>query len=193
MTDFPRDSFIEEIKDSEPEFKKATVDYIDTLTKKQVPVIFSLKHLAEYLGLDYKDLGKLVRCRDGYYSYYLIKKKRGGKRRIVVPYNNLKRIQRWILDNILEKETVHPCCKGFVKGSNTMGNAQVHVGKKYIRKFDLKDFFESINVRRVYSVFRKIGYSPAVSYDLASLCTIRITDEKYDAMQPFKKQSGGQV
>lgn len=62
-----------------------------------------------------------------------------------MPYNNLKRIQRWILDKILAKETVHPCCKGFVGGCNTLGNAQVHVGKKYIRKFDMKDFFESIN------------------------------------------------
>lgn len=48
-------------------------------------------------------------------------------------------------------------------------------------------------MRRVYSVFRKIGYSPAVSYDLASLCIIRITDEKYDAMQPFKKKCFGHL
>lgn len=188
MSDFPRNSFLEAIKDCQPDFQRVTVDYIDKLTPKQVPVVFSLKHLAEHLGVAYEDLDNLLRSKDGYYSYYLIKKKSGGKRRIVVPYSNLKRIQRWILDNILEKETVHPCCKGFIKGSNTLSNAKAHVGKKYIRKFDLKDFFESIDVRRVYSVFRGIGYSPAVSHDLASLCTIRITDEKYNAMLPFKKQ-----
>lgn len=187
MTDFPRDSFLEATKDCQPDFQRVTVEYIDKLTKGKVPVIFSLKHLAEQLGIDYNALRDLIRNRDGYYSYYLIKKKSGGKRRIVVPYDNLKRIQRWILDNILEKQTVHPCCKGFIKGSNTLGNAKFHVGKKYIRKFDMKDFFESIDVRRVYGLFREIGYSPAVSYDLASLCTIRISDGKYDAMPPYKK------
>ena len=94
MKDFPRDSFIEAIKDCQPEFKQKTVEYIDRLNNKQVPVIFSLKHLAEYLGTDYFDMCKLIRYRDGYYSYFLIKKKNGGKRRIVVPYNNLKMIQR---------------------------------------------------------------------------------------------------
>lgn len=193
MTDFPRDSFIEAIKDSKPDYQRVTIDYIDALTKKQFPVIFSLKHLSELLGTSYKDLCYLIRFRDGYYSYHLIKKRSGGKRRIVVPYNNLKRIQRWILDEILAKEAVHPCCKGFIKGSNTLGNAKVHVGKKYIRKFDLKDFFESIDVRRVYGIFREIGYSPAVSYDLASLCTIIISNEKYEAMSPSKKQWFGHL
>lgn len=191
MTDFPRDSFIEIIKSSQHEFKRVTVDYIDRLNKKHVPVIFSLKHLAELLSVDYIDLCDLIRCRDGYYSYFLIKKRSGGKRRIVVPYQNLKKIQRWILDEILAKEGVHPCCKGFIKGGNTLSNAKAHVGKMYIRKFDLKDFFESIDVRRVYGVFREIGYSPAVSYDLASLCTIRISDEKYKAMPPLKKHYFG--
>lgn len=187
MTDFSRDSFIEAIKDSKPDYQRVTIDYIDALTRKQMPVIFSLKHLAELLGINYKDLCYLIRFRDGYYSYHLIKKRSGGKRRIVVPYDNLKRIQRWILDEILAKQAAHPCCKGFIKGSNILGNAKVHVGKKYIKKFDLKDFFESIDVRRVYGIFRGIGYSPAVSFDLASLCTIRISDEKYRAMSPSKK------
>lgn len=187
MTDFPRDSFLQSIKDSRPEFKKATVEYIDALQKKNMPVIFSTKHLAILLGMEFTELTYLIRYRDGYYSYYLVKKRSGGKRRIVVPYQNLKRIQRWILAEILSKVAVHPQCKGFVKGSRTLDNAQPHVGKKYIKKFDLKDFFENIDVRRVYRVFREIGYSPAVSYDLASLCTISISDEKFNAMSKYKQ------
>lgn len=94
MTDFPRDSFLQSIKDSRPEFKKATVEYIDALQKKNMPVIFSTKHLAILLGMEFTELTYLIRYRDGYYSYYLVKKRSGGKRRIVVPYQNLKRIQR---------------------------------------------------------------------------------------------------
>ena len=193
MTDFPRDSFIETIKGSQPDFQRVTVDYIDRLNNEHVPVIFSLKHLAGQLNINYIELRHLIQFRDGYYSYYLVKKRSGGKRRIVVPYNNLKKIQRWILDEILAKENVHHCCKGFVKGGSTLNNAKAHIGKKYIRKFDLKDFFESIDVRRVYGIFREIGYSPAVSYDLASLCTIKICDEKYEAMPSFKKHWFGHL
>lgn len=185
--DFPRDSFVEKIKDSTPEFKKATLNYIDVLQQKQMPVIFSAKHLAIWFGLNEFDLVYVLQHRDGYYAYFLIKKRSGGKRRIVVPYENIKRMQRWILTEILQKVEVHRQCKGFIKGGSTIDNARPHVGKKYIKKFDLKDFFESIDVRRVYGVFREIGYSPAVSYDLASLCTINISEEKYKAMEAYQK------
>lgn len=77
MTDFPRDSFLEATKDCQLDFQRVTVEYIDRLSKENVPVVFSLKHLAEHLGIDYIALRDLVRDRDGYYSYYLIKKKEG--------------------------------------------------------------------------------------------------------------------
>jgi retron-type reverse transcriptase len=186
--EFPRDSFLSLIKDSPEEYKKATIDYADCLLSQGLPVIFSLKHLGVLLNVEYKEMCSLVHCTDGFYAYFLIKKRRGGYRRIVVPYENLKRIQRWILCHILSKVPVHQQCIGFVKGKNTLNNAKPHVGKEYIRKFDFKDFFESMNARQVYYVFRNVGYSPSVSHCLASLCTLKIGDNKYDYLQPYQKK-----
>jgi retron-type reverse transcriptase len=128
-----------------------------------------------------------VNSIDWHYAYYTIRKKRGGKRRIVVPHENLKNIQRWILMEILEKSSVNSACKGFVKQRGIVDNAKPHVGKKFIRKFDLKDFFESIDVRRIYGIFHELGYSEAVSHDLATLCTIKISDQRYDNLDENKK------
>lgn len=185
--EFPRDSFLTLINNSPDEYKQVTINYADELIAKELPVIFSLKHLAVILNIEYVEMCRLVYFSYSFYAYFLIKKKSGGFRRIVVPYNNLKFIQRWILDNILAKVPVHQQCTGFVKGKNTMDNANPHVGKKFIRKFDFKNFFESINAKQVYYVFRNLGYSPSVSHCLASLCTIKIDDNKYKYMAPYKQ------
>lgn len=178
--EYPRDLLIKEIEKAEKDYQSAVIRYVDALTSHDLPVIFSLKNLSFILDMEYCDLMKIVRGIDGYYAYYTIKKKRGGYRRIVVPYQNLKVVQRWILKEILEKGKVHSACKGFVKQRGIVDNAKPHIGKAYIRKFDLKNFFESINIRRVYGLFREFGYSKAVSYDLATLCTIKISDEKFE-------------
>lgn len=74
----------------------------------------------------------------------------------------MKKIQRWILEEILGKTSVHDACKEFVKQRGIVDNARPHVGKKFIRKFDLKDFFKSIDVRRVYGIFQELGYSKSL-------------------------------
>lgn len=172
-----------QLEDSDPIYRTCVIDYVKNLQEQDLPVIFSTKHLAGLFAIEYSDFIKLLSCIDGYYAFFLIKKRRGGKRRIVVPYQNLQRIQRWILHEILEKVPVHPSCKGFIKGGSTLKNAKPHVGKMFIRKFDLKDFFESINVKRVYWIFRDLGYSPAVSHDLATLCTLKLGAFKYNNIE----------
>lgn len=187
--EFPRDIFIQQLEGSTPEYRSAIIHYTDKLLANNLPVIYSLKHFAGIVGIEESELYKIMANIDGYYAFFTIKKKHGKKRRrIVVPYQNLKRIQRWILHEILDKVAVHPQCKGFVAGSSTLENAKPHVGMKYIRKFDFKDFFESINVKRVYGLFREIGYSPAVSHDLASLCTLKLSDYKYESMPCYRQR-----
>ncbi len=75
-----------------------------------------------------------------------------------------------------------------MKGGNTLQNALPHLGKKYLRKFDFKDFFESISTERVYGLFYEFGYSPAVSHDLAALCTLKLSDYKYISLKGYKQR-----
>lgn len=186
--DFPRDSFIQQLDGCNPQFRSTIIEYTDNLIKKELPVLYSLKHFAGIIGIEYSELNSVINNIDGYYAYFTIKKKHSKKRRrIVVPYQNLKRIQRWILHEILDKIPVHPQCKGFVKGGSTYQNASPHVGMSFIRKFDFKDFFESITVQRVYGLFLEIGYSPAVSHDLAALCTLKLEEKKYQSLKGYKQ------
>lgn len=176
-----------------PEFVKSAIDYAENLQRKGLPVIFSTKHLAHLLGVEYTVLSKLILCRYGYYKYYLISKKSGGKRRIIVPYNNLKKIQRWINKFILQKVHVEEYITGFVPKRSIVSNARIHQQAKYISKYDMADFFESINERRVFGVFYGLGYAKNLSVDLAKLCTTLIpeyknynmTDEESHEFQPL--------
>lgn len=169
------------------EYKDAIISYADNLLNKNLPVIFSLKHFSIIMDIDYLELLRIINNTDYYYAYYTIKKRQGGKRKIIAPFSNLKRIQTWILHKILYKIPLNAHCKGFVKGCSILDNALPHKGKQYIRKFDLKDFFESITVNRVYGIFKSIGYSPAVSHCLASLCTLEISKYKFFSLGKHQK------
>ncbi len=99
----------------------------------------------EYLGLSRNDLEKIDISRS--YLTYFIKKSDGKRvRRIDAPLPNLKAIQKIILKKLLYRYRAHDIAHGFVTGRSPKTNAEKHVGKKYIIKLDIKDFFPSINI-----------------------------------------------
>ncbi|MEW6617630.1 MAG: reverse transcriptase family protein [Patescibacteria group bacterium] len=74
-----------------------------------------------------------------------------------------------LLSKIYEpSDVVH----GFVSGRNICSNAKQHLAKNVVFCFDIKDFFEFINIESVVDVFSKFGFSKEVSRDLAVLCTL---------------------
>jgi len=88
------------------------------------------------------------------YQAFQIRKRNGHKRQIESPNRELKGIQAWILENILEKYDLNDSVHGFRKHHSIKTNATPHIGKKYILNLDIKDFFPSINWQMVYEVFR---------------------------------------
>lgn len=127
---------------------------------------FSLEtHLSK--GLIYR----LSRFADRHYFTYKIPKKNGGERIISQPNTELKALQVWILRNILNKLIVSASCKGFEKNTNIYDNAEPHIGALAVMCLDIDDFFPSIKVNQVWSVFRAAGYNPRVASILASICT----------------------
>lgn len=182
---FPRNDFIFQVKKDghSDAFLKETLAYAAILDGKGLPVIFDRRHLAFMFDIDSNDLHRLVNHVSGYYKYFAIKKRRGGLRRIMSPYHNLRMIQEWIKKYILDKIEMPKCVTAFAKGRNTFLNAKIHEGKKFVLKVDIKNFFESIDVRRVYYIFLKIGYDKSVASCLASLTTALIDDNKYDNLK----------
>lgn len=155
-----------------PELRSQYIEYARGILAHRVPVIFEFGDLAELLGRTTGYLAFAVNAPRSHYRIFDIPKRRGGKRRIAAPYPALLDCQRWINSNILGKCRLHRCCHGFNPKKSIKTNALVHVGQDEILKIDIRDFFPSIKIERVISVFRNFGYSPDVSFYLASLCCL---------------------
>jgi len=187
---FPRNLFIKNARREgrSEEYLNKTLEYIDDLSQKNLPVIFSLKHFAQLIGQDFWFVKRLIICRKQYYSYYLIRKKKNGFRRIIAPHKPIKFLQDWIKINILDKTTVSNLATGFIKGKSILDNAKAHQNSEVILNLDLKNFFETINERRVYGIFHSLGYSKNLSVEFAKICTTSISDDKFENLSDFEKE-----
>lgn len=147
-------------------------EYNNRLRENNVPIIYNLRHLRQLLGIHKSAQDRLFgnKKRNSYRIFY-IPKKSGGFRKIEAPSDELKSIQLWIKENILDKFSVSQYAKGFVKGTSIYDNAIQHVKKELVVNIDLKDFFPSIQYREIYKIFKYIGYTDSVSKLLTNLCT----------------------
>lgn len=153
--------------------------YSDLLVSKGLPVIYSLPHLCLLAGVDIERIINITESdRIIYYKRFKLKKKRGGFRVIQTPNDELKYLQRWILKNILEKVPSHKSCKGFDKNTSIKQNADTHLKSEALLKLDLLRFYDSINERRIYGIFKSLGYHPNLAVSLAKICTI-VPDEMF--------------
>ena len=107
-----------------------------------------------------------------YIQFQIPKKKKGEFRTITAPNKGLKCIQRCLNAMLLRQFAPHPAANGFVPGKSIVDKARVHVGQKYIYNIDLKDFFPSVTIGRVFACLQL----PPFKYDretaslIADLC-----------------------
>lgn len=146
------------------------LEYVRVLNKNNVPVIFEFEHLSKLLGLKRRVLAKMINSPDSFYRTFRIPKYRGGFREIDAPYPSLLSAQRWIYQNILKQQLVHSSAHGFVPEKSIITNAKQHIGKKAFLKIDLKEFFPSITINWIITVFKELGYADNLAYYLAALC-----------------------
>jgi RNA-directed DNA polymerase len=143
----------------------------------ELPPIFTLRHLAHLSGANYGVLRLMVRRKlENPYRVFQIRKRasRPNERRfrvICVPSPDLRRVQRWIVENVLATMAPHPASVAYSKGDKLIEAAEVHCGCRWLIKLDIHNFFESISEIAVYRVFRSFGYQPLVAFELARLCT----------------------
>ena len=94
------------------------------------------------------------------YIKFEIPKKSGGKREILAPNRELKKIQTRLATLLSEcymelySET-NRYSNGFLKGKSIVTNAQRHKNKKYVLNTDLENFFSSFTFGRVRNYFIK--------------------------------------
>ncbi|MGE6764067.1 reverse transcriptase family protein [Corallococcus interemptor] len=140
-----------------------------------LPTLNTADDLAKALGLSVSKLRGFAFHRDvdtgSNYVSWSIPKRTGGERTITSPKPELKQAQRWVLSNVVERLPVHGAAHGFVAGRSILTNALAHRGADVLVKVDLKDFFPSVNWRRVKGLLRKGGLPENTSTLLALMST----------------------
>jgi len=100
-----------------------------------------------------------------------IPKRTGGTRRLLVPDDRTKQLQRVILHRLLAKLRAHHAAMGFEEGRSIVDNAAPHVGRAVVIRMDIVDFFPSITAERVEWYFRRVGWNAEAATLLAQLVT----------------------
>jgi hypothetical protein len=99
-------------------------------------------------------------------------KRNGGYRKFNVPKTLLRNIQKKILDNLLTSLKMPDSFYGGMKGKSAEKNADKHVGRFILLKYDIKEFFPSIRPSAVYKAFtRDLDCTPEIARILTELTT----------------------
>ncbi len=164
-----------------PSEDEARLSDSDKLARHGLPRFDDAAALAGALGISVGRLRRLAFSRavsrSCHYVRFSIPKRTGGERQISAPMPQLKRAQRWILDNVLAKLPLHEAAHGFTDERSIVTNARPHLGAAVLVNLDLRDFFPTVTYRRVKGLYRSLGYSEPVAIVLALLCSEPPTTE----------------
>lgn len=135
--------------------------YASNLLSMDLPVLFDANHVGEVLQLYKINLG-------AYHDFPLSQV--GKVRMITAPSVPLKRRQKWILNEILNKVSISEHAHGFVMGRSIRTNALAHANNAYALCVDIEDFFPSIKWKTVLAAFHSLGYSTSAAAKLTDIC-----------------------
>jgi RNA-directed DNA polymerase len=141
------------------------------LAEKGLPPIKSLSRLAHATGAEYQYLRQVIARSLNPYEVFAVDKRQGGFRAVVIPEPQLMAVQRWIAKKVLNLAMPHERSFAFSPGSSIIQCAKEHCGCRWLLKFDVRRFFESIAEDQIYRVFRRLGYRPLIAFELARICT----------------------
>lgn len=135
--------------------------------------ISSVPSLASALGLDPKVLLDFASRANDEYTNFELKKKAGGFRKVCSPSHNLKIIQRRINRSIFGNVEYPDYLFGGIEGRDYAMNARQHAGAGMLIALDIKDFYPSITVPQVRSIFKNLcNFTDEVTEILVKLTTL---------------------
>lgn len=164
-------TIIDKNKEADPRVLNFLAAYYLEMKSRRLFCIYNRQHLAETLGVSVTDLVRLASTSSKRYSRFFAAKKSGGQREILAPHQELKTLQRKILDSLLDKVPLNAHAEGFRKQRSIVTNAQRHADKKIVVKIDIKDFFPSTTANRVFGMFAALGYPENIASILTDLTT----------------------
>lgn len=129
----------------------------------------SLEVLGQLLGYSKKELARVLRNRRRYEKTKDEIDSKGKTRLVYMSWGPLRKIQdaiKKLLDNEQDHVIVHSR-----KKHSAFTNAKCHVGEKTLVNLDIKNFFPSISVKKVFHTFKRIGCGDDVARILARYTT----------------------
>lgn len=115
----------------------------------------NIDDIGKQLGLTPQFLFEAANAASTQYTIFDLPKRAGGARTICSPKNELKRVQRAILEALLWDFEMPQHVHGCVRGRSIVSNAQPHVNKPLVLTIDIKDFFGSIGVVLVNKIYQE--------------------------------------
>jgi retron-type reverse transcriptase len=127
----------------------------------------SVKRIARTLDLSVHELVVFQPV----YREVFVPKRRGGKRRLLIPDDPTKSLQRRILRRLLSGLNAHWAACGFERYRSIVRAAEPHVSKAVVIKIDIRHFFPSTAADRIEAYFRRIGWDSEAAALLTRLTT----------------------
>lgn len=114
------------------------------------------KPLAEWLGIDPTKLSDLAKHASSLYQPFPIHRTGKKNRWIEAPNEELKGVQRGILDRLLLRVPLNGAAHGFVPNRSILTHASQHRRKRWVVTLDIRSFFPSVNEEMVETVARQL-------------------------------------
>lgn len=140
------------------------------MKKRQYLKINTVRELSYQFGLPEAFLIKTIDKVDKSYKKFSEKDKKGKERVFYNANENLKKIHKKI-NQLLDTLDYPINIQGGIAGRSIVTNASIHVGKKYVANYDIKNFFPSVNYKIVYRAFEKQKCTPEVCRMLTRFTT----------------------
>lgn len=128
-----------------------------------------IQRLSKLSRIKEKKLISISETASDRYKVYAIPKRTGGTRVIAHPSQELKAIQRWIVNVILSRFPIHQSATAYRKGSGIKENAEIHRSSKYTTRFDFANYFPSFEQSQIQEFLAlelpKIG----INFDISDI------------------------
>ncbi|MCT4662302.1 MAG: reverse transcriptase family protein [Tissierellales bacterium] len=160
------------LMDLSEEYILECLEYSHKLNSANLPIIYDGFHFSQLVGIESSYVYTISNSSHDFYRYYDIKKKNGKTRKIAEPFELLKEIQKWILNEILLNIETSKYSKAYKKNFSIKDNARFHQNQNVVICMDIKSYFPSIKISKVFNFFRELGYNEAVATLLSELCCL---------------------
>jgi len=138
-----------------------------------------LSKISRELFIPLDDLVFLAHSAPYRYKVYEVRKKQPHKKRTIAqPAREVKRLQYWIISELLKHFPIHPAATAYRQGKSILNNAKPHAKKRFLLKLDFKDFFHSIKVDDFRKFLEQEGSQTVDASDFDYLCRILFWNDK---------------